>query len=619
MKRSTCHRGHPLEPKVVPSSLLGSLGWLKHCKRCHTELKPGSVRFSCKPCDQHFCKECFALPVCRLSHTLESKLASGGWFSQPKHCSICSKSLPKDTLRYSCKPCSYHLCEPCWFSIKAPAGPPVAKPVAPAPPPAAPPGPSAPAPPCPVVPTEMKRRACKYGFQCYQKNSAHLERFVHPGDRNYRIGLVAFEGNQAPEFESLWQFFQYHDPDESGHISKDEFGDVIDSLPAMSPQTLPESLESAWEIAGGPLHGYVNFRQFVSWTQSLGVDKPLGLEEATAEVSRPCRFRLMTGEGMRCSCPSFEPTEVEGLCKCGHKASMHRSDLAERTFTEFLEASGNVNWVPDKQGLVEIADEDLLGKLQDLMTSCHKPTHNWTRDRGCKLHGVNGCGAACASKNRKPVPSGYNLVAAFRNQNADLWQKYSLVKTAILEECSRGSSDVSMEPKSVTTSGKILDSPLDDAFNEWYLFHGSTAEKCKSICSSNFRLNLAGTGATWKDPGSDVGVPLYGYGIYLAEHVTKADEYSEAIPADETVLPVLEDLEFYTVLLCRVLGGRTNVVTTNEIEREKLKADVFAGPFHSVFGDRVVTLNKPFREVVVYDKDQCYPEFLLVYERRYDG
>ena len=38
---------------------------------------------------------------------------------------------------------------------------------------------------------------------------------------------------------------------------------------------------------------------------------------------------------------------------------------------------------------------------------------------------------------------------------------------------------------------------------------------------SNFRLKLAGTGATWKD-GKEKGLPLYGYGAYFAECVTKA-------------------------------------------------------------------------------------------------
>ena len=35
----------------------------------------------------------------------------------------------------------------------------------------------------------------------------------------------------------------------------------------------------------------------------------------------------------------------------------------------------------------------------------------------------------------------------------------------------------------------------------------------------------------------------------------------------------------------------------------------------SVFGDRVKTLGKPYREIIVYDKDQIYPEYLVLYER----
>eukprot|EP00413_Alexandrium_margalefii_P014314 CAMPEP_0204527730 /NCGR_PEP_ID=MMETSP0661-20131031/9139_1 /ASSEMBLY_ACC=CAM_ASM_000606 /TAXON_ID=109239 /ORGANISM="Alexandrium margalefi, Strain AMGDE01CS-322" /LENGTH=474 /DNA_ID=CAMNT_0051533661 /DNA_START=12 /DNA_END=1434 /DNA_ORIENTATION=+ len=382
-------------------------------------------------------------------------------------------------------------------------------------------------------------------------------------------------------------------------------------------QIINRNQDAAWEECGGPLHGYMNFRQFVTWTQALGLEYPIGLEE-TQQASRPCRFRMMTAGGTRCSCPAFQAADDSGVvCKCGHKASMHRSECAQRTVTKFLSDARNEHWDPEREGLVEIDDLGLLTKLQELLHTAHKKTHNWTRDRGCSLHGVNGCSASCSFKHKLAVPSSYALVTAFRNQNADLWQKYSLVKTAITEECSR-SSEVPMEAKPAASSSVTLESPLEAPLNEWYLFHGSSAAKCKSICSTNFRLNLAGSGATWKDAGSDVGTPLYGYGIYLAEHVTKSDEYSEVIPPEESFLPVGGEQGFHAVLLCRVMGGRTNVVTTNEIERDKLKSDVFDGPYHSVYGDRVTTLNKPFREIVVYDKDQCYPEFLLVYTRNYD-
>merc|ERR1712216_609725 len=75
-----------------------------------------------------------------------------------------------------------------------------------------------------------------------------------------------------------------------------------------------------------------------------------------------------------------------------------------------------------------------------------------------------------------------------------------------------------------------LDSPLEsNSCNEWRLLHGTSLDKCKSICESNFAVHLAGTGATWKDLGKDKGVPLYGFGLYLAERITKADEYAAQI------------------------------------------------------------------------------------------
>lgn len=464
-----------------------------------------------------------------------------------------------------------------------------------------------------------QRRACKYGAGCYQKNPSHLEGYVHPGDRNYRSGLVVFGPKQDPEFESLWQLFQYYDPDETGHLSQSQFEMSVESCQKLTNCEVSETLEQAWLDADGPRTGFLSFRQFVTWTQQfLGLEYPLGLEVAGS--SRPCRFRIMGEQGERCSCPAYTPAEGSVLCECGHKASMHRSDFAELGVTKFLEEScGERHWTPGEEGLVRIEDEAVLAKLQGMITATHKTVDNWTRDRGCLLHKVNGCAASCAFKNRVPVPSGYLLVGAYRNQNQDLWQKFSLMTRAAREDAKR-QEEAALDPVSVATSGMELEGqPLEVDHNEWYLYHGSPLKSLKGICANNFMLSLAGSGSTWKDPGKDTGTPLYGYGIYLAEHITKADEYSEPIPPDDSIRPVDDpDVELHCVLLCRVFGGHTRVVTTNEFEVDKLRSDVFEGPFHSVFGDRVSTLGKPFREVVAYDKDQCYPEFLLVYTRYYE-
>ena len=90
---------------------------------------------------------------------------------------------------------------------------------------------------------------------------------------------------------------------------------------------------------------------------------------------------------------------------------------------------------------------------------------------------------------------------------------------------------------------------------------------CQGIAATNFRLSLSGTGATWKEPGAEKGSPLYGFGIYLGESITKSDEY--AGDAGDGL---------NCVLVCRAVGGLSNLCETNEIDKAALKNDVFNGP-----------------------------------------
>eukprot|EP00929_Paragymnodinium_shiwhaense_P080332 TRINITY_DN41880_c0_g1_i1.p1 TRINITY_DN41880_c0_g1~~TRINITY_DN41880_c0_g1_i1.p1 ORF type:complete len:674 (+),score=107.77 TRINITY_DN41880_c0_g1_i1:77-2023(+) len=645
--RTICTRQHPLEPKVVTGGFFAGLSnfSLKKCSECRQVLKIDTTRFTCKPCGFHLCGHCRNSVACPRGHHLQRQYMPGGFlglslFATKKNCYRCAKELSQGDVENCCKLCDFHMCDACTRALldsykpdthgvmvaampstgSLPMGPAKSEP-APS---------TASSPPTATCPDD-RRRACKYGTNCFRKNPEHLDKFAHPGDRNYRNGLVIFDGDLEPEFLCLLHLFQYFDVEESGHLSKSEFLEAFEAVMRLlrcagsdvceryglsdeSPAPSMEHLELAWEDAGGLGHGYVNFRSFVTWTQEhLSLEYPLGLE-AESEAPRPCRFRLMSSHGHRCSCPGFTPADTAGLlCVCGHKVSMHRSDIAESSLKSIMADTANAHWVPEKEGLVEIEEPALLSQLQDMLIACHKQSDNWTRDRGCSVHGVNGCAASCASKNRKAVPGGYIVKKAFRNQNVDLWQKYCLSKRAIAEECARaaaGTSSVEMNKLPVATS-KVPVGDLNVGYNEWHLFHGTSPEGCQAICSMNFKVALAGSGATWKDGGKDKGTPLYGFGIYFAEHITKADEYTKAIPGEDGG-------EYHTVLLCRVMGGCSNLVTTNEIEIDKLKRDVFDGPYHSVFGDRIATLKKPFREVVVYDRDQVYPEYLLLYQRIYE-
>merc|ERR1712048_158963 len=83
-------------------------------------------------------------------------------------------------------------------------------------------------------------------------------------------------------------------------------------------------------------------------------------------------------------------------------------------------------------GLVMVKDTRIF---QDLLTIMHKVSDNWTRDRGCALHGVNGCSFSCSFRNQNPVPVLYQLAFVERNQNLDLWKKYCLLRSSIRKEC----------------------------------------------------------------------------------------------------------------------------------------------------------------------------------------
>jgi hypothetical protein len=254
-----------------------------------------------------------------------------------------------------------------------------------------------------------------------------------------------------------------------------------------------------------------------------------------------------------------------------------------------------------------VTNKDVLKVLQTLLTDTFKSSDNWTRDRGCSKHGRNRCPSECVMKNRAPVPAGFKLMRAERNRNPAMWQTFATTRAAIKSE---REDTTKLRPWSnLEIPGEEI---LDDEVNEWRLLHGTSLQACKGICQSNFRLKLAGTGATWKDSGKKTGKPLYGYGIYLAESSTKADEYAEVItgslPADEGC---------YCMLVCRAVGGMARVVDTNEFDTVALRTDVLDGPFHSVLGDRTSKLGKPYREVVVYDSAQVFPEYVLYYQREW--
>jgi len=494
----------------------------------------------------------------------------------------------------------------------------------------------------PVEP--VQRHACQYGSKCYRKNLEHLRQYAHPGDRNYRMGMVIFDVRKGvpvpPEFLTLRELFNYCDPDESGHLSKEEFESAwnfIAELPGEhfggSNHVHERSLETAWDLPAG--HTHMTFVEFAHWAHKEGINLPMGVDLSDS-AKRPCRFQYAGGD--RCDCQDFTPAEGSGsLCVCGHKASLHISEVAQLSYEdqEILSALahkrsntsvslGDIKWNrvdmekirARRNGVDFVTDPDTLQDLRQLLTLSHKTSNNWTRDRGCALHGRNGCALKCLAAHQAPVPLGYELVRAERTRNASMWHSYVTTRGAIKRDLELGvRGDIPFTPIEPRSSMNIRgEEPLDPSINEWRLLHGAPWKTVQGISKTGFLLRLAGSGATWKEPGHTAGVPLYGYGCYLAENSTKADEYST-----EIVDGLRSDEGCCTMLVCRVTGGFCHVVETNEYDKDQLRKNIFDGNYHSVLGDRVKKLNKPFREIVVYDTTQVFPEFILYYRRLFKG
>lgn len=93
----------------------------------------------------------------------------------------------------------------------------------------------------------------------------------------------------------------------------------------------------------------------------------------------------------------------------------------------------------------------------------------------------------------------------------------------------------------------------------------------------------------------------------MAESCSKSDEYSK------------ENSEgLRCMLICRAVLG--NVLYCDEVAPnvDSLVRQCLHGNYHSLLGDRE-KCRGTFREFIVYDDDQVYPEIAVWYERLYES
>lgn len=136
---------------------------------------------------------------------------------------------------------------------------------------------------------------------------------------------------------------------------------------------------------------------------------------------------------------------------------------------------------------------------------------------------------------------------------------------------------------------------ITEGINEHWLWHGTTPEAAKGIINRGFDLSRAGS----------VRGSLYGKGICFAESSMKADFYAKEP----------DERGWYVLLLCRVVLGRVLYCDDAAPDAEELENKCAVGrACHAVVGDRE-KVSGSFREVVVFDEKQIYPEYMVWYTR----
>lgn len=225
-----------------------------------------------------------------------------------------------------------------------------------------------------------------------------------------------------------------------------------------------------------------------------------------------------------------------------------------------------------REGVHIFPDPNRINEVQQLMSETWRVCY--TRDRRLIAGGDR-------------VPVGCRVANVLRIENHSAFDRYRFYKDRVTARRSGG-----CPPFRTHTSGRI--NILDDEVNERYLFHGTHPEAAHAIARDFFRIEKAGTRA-----GS-----MFGRGIYLAENASKSDEY--ATEGGGVYLGLC------AMLLCRTVMGNVLTVALSTDCSEHIKS----GEYDCVCGDRLAAAGT-FREMVFFNEEALYPEFIVIYARIY--
>eukprot|EP01119_Soliformovum_irregulare_P014845 TRINITY_DN4097_c0_g1_i1.p1 TRINITY_DN4097_c0_g1~~TRINITY_DN4097_c0_g1_i1.p1 ORF type:complete len:497 (-),score=101.57 TRINITY_DN4097_c0_g1_i1:89-1579(-) len=217
-------------------------------------------------------------------------------------------------------------------------------------------------------------------------------------------------------------------------------------------------------------------------------------------------------------------------------------------------------------------------------------------------------------------PAGFLVRRVVRIQSADLWSRYEFVRNQIRKQCrfkmteKEGSRYMSKKPALIPL--------LDPSTNEYQMFHGTRPEVADILKKKGFDERVASTNG------------MFGAGLYFAENSSKSNQYVPCPQCGKGAIftpdvcrckePIL-----YSMFLCRVLLGDMHIAINYNSKKYKgtdLRWPVRRPPpisedsfelYDSVMGESKENGGDvlQYREFIVYDRYQVYPEYLIYYER----
>jgi hypothetical protein len=210
-------------------------------------------------------------------------------------------------------------------------------------------------------------------------------------------------------------------------------------------------------------------------------------------------------------------------------------------------------------------------------------------------------------------------------QSESLWQGYSWQRVRITIDSTKASvpNELSLHLKKYPFKTTVLDSSV----NEVYLFHGTTREIAEVIASRGFDTRMGSQLVTNK-----INNGMFGSGVYLAENFSKSNQYvacplcsGNSISHVQSCNCTSQDIERaggYVMIVARVLMGDSHICIKYDESVYKgkdgppLKPD--GKPYDSIFAEGQENFpghHLKYREFVVYESSQVYPEFLIYYTR----